>query len=560
MEQGWIVGLNILRLIIVLLLASATEAVTNTIGKEYPAAALQADSCFSTSCTVAGLYDVALTYKVTFSSMDSRWNYSPKNIFNKDVTMHPGQWEEGLYNCDPVLATVSSCTFRAATGATIVGGTPDSYAGEFVRLDLSTAASTWNTMTFWATDRGRPLRYRLYGTTDPSQSTIVWTKLVEQDDVDQDYNGGTVISKTWTAAAYKTFVLIVKRVQEPSYNARSTLQLYELAFSSSTATYCPTHKYVTGGDCVDCPTGKYSESIDATSITGCLKQCIPGTYMPNSDPTTCMYCPAGKYSIDGLVRPCTDCPLNSGTYSPTVGAKTIDTCIPCPLGRAPSTDKSECKICPAGTQRSVAATDTCTTCGDGLMSAAGSSVVCAGACLAGSYQSTVNVKECLPCPAGKAGVACVSICSTNKFSGAGATGCLNCPAGSYSPTSDTYGNPTCTYCEMGKYAVSDGTINTCVSCAAGKSTFYEGVVTTSAIGANICTVCPKGKFSTEGTQCTDCPPGTISGSTGQATCTQCGAGEYAEAGKTICTQCAPEYTSAPGAGTCKIPENFAQPW
>jgi hypothetical protein len=574
MEQEWKVGRNILRVLVFLMLASATEAQAQDVPKEYPAAALQADACFTVgqTCTVSAPYTSAQTYSVTFSSMDGRWNYSPKNVFNKDISGNPGLWEEGSYACSG-LSDPYTCAFKGTTPGNIgtVDDTPETIAGETLRFDLGTVIQsgvTISSMTFWAsTDAegggGRPKNWKLYGTLDPTLGTIAWVLLDSKiaGTADQTYTGTPNNKQTtisFTPGAYKSYYWVVTHVYEPTVNPRSTLRLYEVIFYSS-VTYCPTYAYITAApSCTFCTQGKYSTVVDATVATGCTQQCPAGTYMPSQTaPTTCSYCPAGRYSINGLGAACTPCA--DGKYSPTVGAETIETCLPCPLGRGPSTDKSECAICAAGKYRG-AAVNVCTDCpgsGTEMVSAAGSTV-CIATCPSGTYLS--GTTQCIPCLAGTAGayttgISCTA-CNANEFSGAGAATCLACPTGSYSPGA----SKACTYCELGKYVKSDDGPNTCRDCTAGTSTFSKGVITTVAGSATICTNCPAGKFSTDGTPCTDCPAGTINNNVGLSTCTQCTPGTYSEPGKTVCTPCSPEYSSGTGASTCKLPESYAQPW
>jgi hypothetical protein len=137
MEQEWKKSQSILRLLVLLLLVSTTEAATTAkLEKMYPQAALQANACFSTFCTPANaLYHPLQQWKATFSSQDERWNYSPKNIFNKDLAGSPGQWEEGSYLCSdgtPIICTIKDEVARGLTGS--IDGGSATYKGEWVRL------------------------------------------------------------------------------------------------------------------------------------------------------------------------------------------------------------------------------------------------------------------------------------------------------------------------------------------------------------------------------------------------------------------------------------------
>ena len=70
---------------------------------------------------------------------------------------------------------------------------------------------------------------------------------------------------------------------------------------------------LTSSDCTaNCPTGRYSDKLAATSIDDCMK-CPPGTYGTKQGVTS--------PSCSG------SCPI--GKYSRTVGATSSTTCLPC---------------------------------------------------------------------------------------------------------------------------------------------------------------------------------------------------------------------------------------
>jgi hypothetical protein len=529
------------RLLVLLVLAAMTDAATDK--KEYPPAALQADACFTGGqlCYLsAALYDsgtkngtgtVTAGYSVTFSSEDGRWNYSPKNMFNKVTAGHPGQWQEGSYYCAP---PATECTYRYSQAA--IGTLSDTgpYIGEWVKLELP-AAQEFTTMSFWASTigegaGGRPYAYKVYGSSDGTSWTLVHNVTAETGIA----NDGTKSVTLNSPASFSKYILIVNKLAGSSI----TLTLYELVFYTA-GVYCMSNKYAvdaTPSACTLCTQGTYSTSLNALTCTG---KCPAGTYMPSQTaPTSCVTCEAGKYSADAA-SVCVDCA--AGKFSTVIGAKTSEVCSPCTYGSWSAVAATACTLCGAGTFRGLQETSckNCTGSPPSIVSPAGATA-CTDTCPAGSYLLSGSL--CEPCTAGKFkgasgdSVTDCSNCVAGKFSGRGlaATECLTCPVGGYSNTTASY----CTRCEAGKYgkpsvSVRDNSGNSCLDCPVGKSSLPGAAALTD------CIACGPGKFAsaTGSPVCADCPAGTFASSSTSDTCTNCPAGKYSATGAIACTTC-----------------------
>ncbi len=539
-------------LVLLLLIASMTEAVTSL--KEYPPAALDQDACFTSICKLsAALYDggtatsgvVSAGYLASFSSQDGRWNYSPRNIFDKVTAGYPGQWHEGSYsNAD------YSFKYDLATPAphtrTLASSNTEVYPGEWVRLDLP-GTQTFTKMKLWtstSTDgaKGRPLNYKVYGSTN---SGSTWTGLLEVTDEATIGNDGILAIDLQTPGSYSTYILVVNKLAGTSI----TLKIYELLFYTAD-TYCPSNKKADDAvmtDCILCDQGTYSLSLNALL---CLGKCPAGTYMPSQTaPTTCTTCTTGTWSAAGAFE-CTPCA--AGKFSTTISGTGIEVCSPCRMGTwtytlpngvyTAATGATACTACPAG--KAGGSSGCTTTCTAATPSAVGATA-CNAACPAGTVKGTttgVDDHQCLPCSAGTkraaADASCLN-CDTGTFSGAAASACVSCPLGSYSASQAS----CCTKCIAGQFG---STANTCTNCAAGKS---------SLPGATMCINCEPGKYaSVEGSPtCANCPAGSYNTAIAQTTCTNCDAGKFSSVGATVCTTCPAGYTtSASGVSYCDV--------
>ena len=145
-------------------------------------------------------------------------------------------------------------------------------------------------------------------------------------------------------------------------------------------------------------------------------------------------------------------------------------------------------------------------------------------CQRGSYSTTNSNNACTACPAGKttsgsganASSQCES-CPSDTYSKTFnfETTCMNCPSDAVSPLSSSsildcqcdigYSGPdggSCVACVAGKFKASIGS-DACTQCAAGKHS--------AAMGADVCADCSADTYSSvDNTQCTPCPPNTVS--------------------------------------------------
>ena len=186
-------------------------------------------------------------------------------------------------------------------------------------------------------------------------------------------------------------------------------------------------------------------------------------------------------------------------------------------------------------------------------------------CPAGTYTSESGATTCEECPAG------------TYASGEGNTTCKKCPAGTYTSES---GATTYEACPAGTYASGEGN-TTCEKCPAG--TYAKGVgnaycfpcadrkVPNADIGATgcvcqegnytngyRCTPCPQGEYASEkgSSQCTTCPSGTSTSGEGSASCTPCPEGEFSNQASTwLCRPCpSGSYNIGIGNTKCICPE------
>ena len=162
-------------------------------------------------------------------------------------------------------------------------------------------------------------------------------------------------------------------------------QLRECALAGPTT--CPVGRYYEDGQCFLCEAGTYQPITGGVCIA-----CGPGRYSNTTGATTsgvCLACGAGTYSnttvADGSGQ-CLAC--GAGTYSSGAGVTTSGVCLACGVGRyssgAGATTSGVCLACGAGT----------------YSSKMGATAV--GACLACnvlSYAGTAGASTCSVCPA-----------------------------------------------------------------------------------------------------------------------------------------------------------------
>ena len=256
--------------------------------------------------------------------------------------------------------------------------------------------------------------------------------------------------------------------------------------------------------CASCNVGRYGVEVGALSKSAC-KMCAIGRFSARaraSSPASCVACPTGysQYSVgEGSCIPCR--PGN------TAGEEGMEYCKQCALGKFASDTKSsslECEV--AATGRFASSTTRAShsavpdgfraiNCSilDGTINAAGCTRI--EVCSSGTYGTTPPSGKCKLCPKGYA-------------SSPGLQSCHVCDAGTFG---GSQGQIECTLCPLGYFSRSQG-VHQCKQCVQG---------TDSAAGSTNCATCAAGKFSTDGTQCVDCPSGYYQGLTNSVSCTEC---------------------------------------
>jgi len=363
-----------------------------------------------------------------------------------------------------------------------------------------------------------------------------------------------------------------------------------------------TYKFVTGNSsCIQCIPGKYSLKYGAILVETCLN-CEAGKYSPNYTKTNnyeCQKCPQNSSSFIASSE-LTECFCVSGTTGPNGGSceecipgkyKILignTTCVSCPAGKYSSVRganrESECEECPeksssnnSSTMKSDCKCETGTTGPDGEPCVT---------CEAGKYKDKIGNSSCIDCIAGK------------YLSSRGAkieTMCIQCPQMSNS----TRGSITikncvcdqgftgpdqgpCTQCDHGKYKIVTGN-STCIQCFNNTNTTTQGAskenqcLCNPGFGSSVnssCSLCEPGKFKIEldNLNCTSCIKGKFSetiGGTTENICQPCPSKSISEIGSSninhckcntgshgpdgeICIDCvAGKYKSTIGSTTCE---------
>ena len=355
--------------------------------------------------------------------------------------------------------------------------------------------------------------------------------------------------------------------------------------NSKYCTQCKQGYYLDNNKCTICPKGYYCYQDDNLN-TSIKKPCQKGYAAPNEGMSSCNPCTKSTSTITGSVAineasiNCTSC--NNGYYASTQGQTTnCNICpagyycpsgkiIPCAKGSANNQTGrySTCTLCNkststiTGTVAVNEASINCTSCNNGYYASTQGQTTSCATCPAGYY-----------CPSGKL-IPCAKG-SANNQTGRYST-CTLCNKSTNSITGTVAVNTamtSCTSCNNGYYASTQGQTTSCATCPAGyycpsgklipcpKGSYCPSGSTnatkcpagsySSSTNATSCTKCSKGTYSSSGaSSCTSCAAGTYSSSTGATSCTKCTAGYYSNAGATGCTKCAAGYYSNAGATGC----------
>lgn len=409
--------------------------------------------------------------------------------------------------------------------------------------------------------------------------------------------GGTSISAcrqctagTYSAAGASTCLSCTYYGTSPNNTPNGVAKRFSPNGSSTCSATCPA-----GYGCVS-TTYSFQGNPGALPSTNSTVICSPGTYsvstnVANLYGTSISDTPTPGYTTTTYTSPCLTCP--PGQVVATSGASS---CSECPIGSAPSADKTTCVLCSAGTY---AATGfpVCLPCPINTYSLAGAS-----SCTNNPphHYSGSGAGTYTQCPAGYGCDTGMSIlCAPGTYSSATENACSKCPGGRYSNATGATSSSTCQACEAGTYSAAGA--STCSSC-----TYYGTTPTATPLGMakwfsprgsptcskvcpagygclskeyqaiyntiniNTTTICSKGSYSSSvnldpmstytvesgkgyylaRSPCLPCPDGKVSTTAGAASCSQCAAGTVPSTDKSICNTCTAGTYAASGDMSC----------
>ncbi|KAL4484559.1 hypothetical protein ABPG74_019736 [Tetrahymena malaccensis] len=319
--------------------------------------------------------------------------------------------------------------------------------------------------------------------------------------------------------------------------------------------------------CNICQINFYMISQSTTNNAALCMPCIMGSGNDKiqntvSGPQACTICQANYFMLQlsnsTASAQCTACPSGSGTKntSNTVGnestcnicqqnfyMKTASQsnkaaeCITCPIGTGTQSiqdsvhDQSICNICLMDYYMITAASGStaakCTRCPVGSQNPSIPPITppqnasSCSQCLRNYYMTkaadTSQAAQCTICPVGsgtsnfssQAGdIAQCDTCLSNYYmqspaSPSNSAQCVQCPAFSFKSSSQLKGQQSQCFC-YDQNAIPLNVINKCV-CKNG----YSGLVTAYLGGPSGCTQCKPGQVSQFGSQCQNCPPGSV---------------------------------------------------
>jgi alpha-tubulin suppressor-like RCC1 family protein len=417
----------------------------------------------------------------------------------------------------------------------------------------------------------------------------------------------------FVAGSFQSFVQTFRPYCDPGYfsiDGRSPCAICEAGsyaalagsriYSSISWDQSMIHPYFSGAEVV---------LMNVNTTLSCVA-CPAGTFSKNGS-LNCSACGVGKYSFHGASQ-CHLCP--PGTYGGEASASVCGLCEP---GKSSLVGQSDCSSCLPGLYAGSAGSSSCAQCNLGSFALSSNTVLCEP-CDAGFYQNASGQTMCVICPesltTGQKGSKflneCLALCKAgqegeslypngpalkncrdcvkgtysfnpNTVNGFGATSCLPCGAGKYSPagasecsncSAGTFGSNTnatsCLLCEAGTYS-SQLASTYCKDCVAGLSSIFN---------SSSCAVCPAGSFSTgKSKNCSDCGPGRYSAYDGSPNCLICSAGSFNSIsrssscsvclggtfasgwGLSACILCNPGSVSSTNATTCQecLPGTYA---
>jgi hypothetical protein len=341
-------------------------------------------------------------------------------------------------------------------------------------------------------------------------------------------------------------------------NCLTCLASYYCPYDSEPIT-CPVGTYCPIGSItpIACSIGTYSSTLGASSISTCII-CPIDDYCPNTGMTQPYKCLPGYYTPNTGNIICTICP--AGSYC-TGGANPI----PSPSGSYSLLGASIPTYCPSGswsTSTGATSSSTCVSCSVGNYCLGGNNIT---PCPSNTYLSTTgssSIRSCLSCINGMSSVSGSSSCVCgpgNYFLSSSKTGSLICTLCSAGSISTTFSATYCTKCRPG-YGPNSAH-NACVECIPG--TYSNGGCVqcssgqyTTSHGSSECNECPSGSTSTLslGVSCTACPAGSaiIGSDSDNFVCTLCSIGQYSTSpSSTSCRNC-PKGTTTSATGSTSI--------
>eukprot|EP01135_Chromosphaera_perkinsii_P006890 Nk52_evm45s621 gene=Nk52_evmTU45s621 len=272
---------------------------------------------------------------------------------------------------------------------------------------------------------------------------------------------------------------------------------------------CKAGYYCTLGATTDSPTdgstgNKCTVGHYCPQGTSVPKKCPPGTYMPNTQASVCLDCPAGSYCVDGINV--LDCPASY--YCPV---KTGSNWQPCPAGTYSNTKK-------------LAAESECTKCDSGKFCANAHSTAVSGDCSPGYFCTTgVNTAT----PDGTTNTGTGGPCSKGHYCPLSTGTPVACPQGKFNPSLGSTSDASCTVCSPGKYCTTTGLPAPTGDCTAGYYCTSGSIVPNPATVTATGGPCPTAHYCPTGSSAPlECVAGTYSPSTTASICQPCPAGYF----------------------------------
>lgn len=170
--------------------------------------------------------------------------------------------------------------------------------------------------------------------------------------------------------------------------------------------------------CIACVTGTYKQTQGLASIGACVK-CGVGKYAPTVGATACLSCDAGKITTLNGSSACTLCDVGSTSSL----ARTE--CVVCPDGTQVNVNRT-CTPCSKGEYSNINTDRKCEPCPPGLFTTTTGTPKCqsCAACTDGYYRTncsvTVGGGKCMPCPTcgdGEVRVGCMNRAGNTEGSG-----------------------------------------------------------------------------------------------------------------------------------------------